>query len=203
MLARLVAGMLAGVLTAQGQIPMTLGDAAFLGRRHVATVAVAKDAQLVGVHGIGFHDVGSRNWGSSWFVAASSYSLTKMDLKLGRFTTTSGALQVDMRLSSGSIPYYPTGGNLGTSSSINIATLNNSSWPDAYTLVTVTFSPGIAITSGTKYSIVLETTSFSGLGYSAIFTDATSHTIECSTDGTTWGSYTYSPGALYFQAYGL
>lgn len=173
-------------------------DTAFIGRFGTVAASV-KDQWIPDGQGYQFRDQTIRNWGASAWTAGSSYSLSLVDMKMGRFNSSvTGNVRVNIYADDGSD--HPTGSPLGSSANVDITTFTTAGYPNGATPAAFTFSTPVSITSGTKYWHGLEYTSFSGVAATARFKDEVGiGTVRCSTDGITWTSYDgYVNTAIYF-----
>jgi hypothetical protein len=185
-------------------ITHTLRDVAFLAWVSVPSAPVDKDSQLDDDGGAAFRDTGSRNWISSSWVTGSAYALHQIKMRLGRFGTTTGTVRAHIYATVDTPTVgTPTGASLGASSTVDVSTLSNVGYPNGSTDVDFNFVTPISLSSGVQYAIALECPTFSGVAVTVRRDSVTGPSMICSTDGATWGSFTYTGARFYFKALGI
>lgn len=135
-----------------------------------STADVLKQTSGAGSSGYGpwADGAGDRSFSDN-FTASSTYTLTQVKLKFGRFNSSvTGQLRCHIYACSGVVGTgLPTGSTLGQSlATVDISTLDPSGYPNGQTQVTFNFA-GVALTSGTVYCHVLVCESFSGTAMSS------------------------------------
>lgn len=166
LLAVILSLVLAGVAGAQ---PFTLNDPVLLKQSSATAAEAQKQTSGSGSTGLGpFCDgAGDRSFSDN-FTASSSYALTQVKLKFGRFNgSVTGQLRCHIYACSGAVATgLPTGASLGQSSNtIDLTTVTSAGYPNGQTQVTF-LMPNISLTSGTVYCHVIVAESFSGVAMS-------------------------------------
>lgn len=110
---------------------------------------VAKDSQSTNNDFDDFADAAARENVGSSFTAGSSYTIRRVELLLYRLGSPTFTFTVSIYADSGGVP---TGAALCTSTE----TFDSSTLGTTAATVTANFSTGTALTSGTKYHIVLD-----------------------------------------------
>lgn len=187
--------------------PLTLNDPVLLPKARNVAIESLKQTSGSGSTGLGpFCDAAGDKSFSDNFTASSSYSLTQVKLKFGRFNSSvTGQLRCHIYACSGAVATgTPTGSTLGQSSNtIDVSTLTSTGYPNGQTQVTF-LMPNIALTSGTVYCHVIIAESFSGVAMSfwGINTAAVSTISVSPSPPTTWTA-TYADWVMAYENWGL
>lgn len=159
-------------------------------------------AQLLKGTGIQFQDTGIRNWLGCPFTTVSAFTLTSVDTSLGKFDgSVTGTARMYLYNSAAGVP--TTLIQEATNNFSIAAFATTPAYPSGDNPLTFNFA-NIPLAATTEYALVFHATPYSGIALSHVARNILAGiNTSGSTDGVTWGSYTYANYQFYYKIYGF